>query len=198
MASLYQEPTVSSGYDYQNANRLTHAGISQGTIPLQGIDNLLYGNLDYSRDLQKLGIQNQFNASEAQKNRDFQERMSNSAYSRAVSDLKSVGVNPYAAISGMNAASTPSGSSASSGAGGAAKAQGLSSVISNAFALAATVLGIGSKREIAQLNADALRDVANINAASSWDIATRPDYSETLNYNNRGRLTSKTIFRKRS
>lgn len=54
----------------------------------------------------------QFSADEAQKNRDWQEKMSNSAYTRAVSDLKNAGLNPVLAVGSNMGASTPAGSSA--------------------------------------------------------------------------------------
>ena len=51
----------------------------------------------------------QMNAAEAQKNRDFQERMRATQYQTAVDDMKAAGLNPMLAYS-QGGAGTPSGS----------------------------------------------------------------------------------------
>lgn len=66
-----------------------------------------------ANELNRKAVEDQwkFNSAEAQKNRDFQREMSNSAYQRAVADMRAAGLNPLLAYS-QGGASTPGGSTA--------------------------------------------------------------------------------------
>lgn len=97
-AQMGGEPDI-SGLNYTDRTNLKY--------------NAYQSALDRKFNAEQAEIQRKFNAEEAKKTREWQEAMSNSAYSRAVADLKSAGINPYALLSGMSSSSTPSGATGS-------------------------------------------------------------------------------------
>lgn len=73
---------------------------------LEGLTTLASGILGYQGQKQT----NTANAQQAQKQMDFQERMSNTSYQRAVEDMRKAGLNPALAYQ-QGGAATPSGAS---------------------------------------------------------------------------------------
>lgn len=80
-------------------------------------------NAQIANDIQTQNwlMQAAYNSAEARANRLWQEKMSNTAYQRAIKDLKKAGLNPILAAQNMGA-STGSGATASAGLSSASKA----------------------------------------------------------------------------
>ena len=106
------------------------------SLPTKNVDywwsNATTGDIDYARQLESMGFQNIFNAEQAQIQRDYEERLANTSYQRAVKDLRAAGLNPYLAY-GQGGADTPYGYASSSASGVAAKSGSIYAAILSAL-----------------------------------------------------------------
>lgn len=109
-----------------------------------------------------------FNAGEAQKNRDWQERLANTAHQREVADLIAAGLNPVLSVTGGSGAATPSGATASADTSGvSALTSVLNSVLSTNATLAAAQLASSATMYGADMNYKASRYSTNMRSLFS-------------------------------
>lgn len=112
-----------------------------------------------------------FNSAEAQKNRDWQQMMSNTAHQREVADLQAAGLNPILSASGGNGAAVTSGATASGVTSSGAKGEVDTSADNALVQIFGFLLSAQTQLESQRINAQNNLAIAEKNNSTSELVA---------------------------
>lgn len=112
-------------------------------------------------------IQMDFNAAEAQRNRDWQEYMSNTAHQREVADLQAAGLNPVLSATGGNGAPVTSGAVASASTSSGTKAEKDNTFVLGLLSFLNNIMGYATSTATAGINAGGMIGAASLNSAAT-------------------------------